>query len=218
LNDKRAIGILASDSIQASVIYVWAYEEDSERVATLEARGYAKHTWYMYSGVMDLDTAIPEPNFPQGYRVRCITKEDLEHKVVIMGGSAGLTAPTLDIYQRLMSSPTYQQDLDYVLVNEEEEIVGFANVWQDPANYIAIIEPFGTAPNHRRRGLATNLLFACMHRLRDKGITKLYINHGGLWTLDPEPDDAMRVYQRVGFQKLGHMFVWYKGCESSFIS
>ena len=29
-------------------------------------------------------------------------------------------------------------------------------------------------------------------------------------SIDPEPDDAMHVYNKVGFQELGKMFVWCK--------
>ncbi|MEF3305619.1 GNAT family N-acetyltransferase [Paenibacillus sp. GYB003] len=130
-----------------------------------------------------------------------------------MGGSAGLTAPTTDIYMRLMNSPTYKKELDLVVVDEENRVVSFANIWHDMENNIAIIEPFGTSVSHRRMGLATNLLYEVMHRLKERGLSKLYINHGGLWTLDPEPDDALRVYYKAGFQKLGSMFVWCKACE-----
>lgn len=95
-----------------------------------------------------------------------------------MSGSAGLTAPDIEIYLHLMSCPTYRQDLDLVIVNETNEIVGFANIWLDSDNNIAIIEPFGTAPTYRRRGLATNLLYECMRQLKEAGVSKLYINHG----------------------------------------
>ncbi|WP_235941707.1 GNAT family N-acetyltransferase [Paenibacillus puerhi] len=39
------------------------------------------------------------------------------------------------------------------------QVVGFANVWLDNHNNIAIIEPFETAPSHQKRGLVTNLLY-----------------------------------------------------------
>ncbi|WP_018759160.1 GNAT family N-acetyltransferase [Paenibacillus terrigena] len=191
-------------------VYIWSYVEDFHRVETLKARGYEQHTWYMYSGVIDLENVIQEPRFPEGFMVRPIETGDLEQKVNIMSGSAGLTAPDMEIYHRLMSCPTYHQDLDLVIVDEVNQVVGFANIWFDSENNIAIIEPFGTAPTHRRKGLATNLLYECMRRLKNAGVSKLYINHGGMWTLDPEPDDAIRVYTRVGFQELGSMFVWCK--------
>jgi GNAT superfamily N-acetyltransferase len=191
-------------------VYIWGYVEDHPRVETLKARGYEQHTWYMYSGVIDLETANHEPHFPEGFKVCPIKTGNIEQKVMIMSGSAGLTAPDMNIYRRLMSCPTYSQDFDLVLLDEANTVVGFANIWLDSENNIAIIEPFGTAPTHRRRGLATNLLYECMRRLKEVGVSKLYINHGGMWTLEPEPDDAMRVYTRVGFQELGSMFVWCK--------
>lgn len=194
-------------------VSVWAYDEDTVRVQLLKERGYTKHTWYMYSGMFELGPSLPEPQFPPGYQVRPLIEADRGAKINIMGGSAGLTAPTAEIYERLINSPTYQPELDLAVVDDHEQMVGFANVWHDTANHIAIIEPFGTAPTHRRKGLATNLLYECMHRLRARGVSELYINHGGLWTLDPEPDDAMRVYKTAGFQKLGSMFVWCKACR-----
>ncbi|WP_339290115.1 GNAT family N-acetyltransferase [Paenibacillus sp. FSL W8-0187] len=157
-----------------------------------------------------METANHEPRFPEGFKVRPIKMGNIEQKVMIMSGSAGLTAPDMNIYRRLMSCPTYSQDFDLVILDEANTVVGFANIWLDRENNIAIIEPFGTAPTHRRRGLATNLLFECMRRLKEVGVSKLYINHGGMWTLEPEPDDAMRVCTRVGFQELGNMFVWCK--------
>jgi len=102
-----------------------------------------------------------QPRFPEGFKVRPIETADLEQKVMIMTGSAGLTAPDMEIYRRLMSCP-YRQDLDLVIVDEANQVIGFANIWLNSENNIAIIEPFGTAPTHRRRGLATNLLYeAC---------------------------------------------------------
>lgn len=109
-----------------------------------------------------------------------------------------------------MTTPTYKQELDLVVVYETNQVVGFANIWHDTHNNIAIIEPFGTVATHRRRGLATNLLYESMRLLKKLGVSKLYINHGGMWTLDPEPDEAMRVYNKVGFKELGKMFVWCK--------
>lgn len=191
-------------------VYVWGYQEDSVRSAILKNRGYTEHTWYMYSGYIELDSAIPKPVYPKGFSTRPIQLDDLYQKISIMGGSAGLTEPDLEIYNRLKGSPTYQEKLDLVLVSDSNEVVGFANIWHDTNNLIAIIEPFGIAESHRRRGLATNLLYDCLQRLKQLNVDRLYINHGGLWTLDPDPDDAMHVYQRVGFQELGKMFVWCK--------
>jgi len=191
-------------------VYVWCYMEDEIRTRILQKRGYTPHTWYMYSGVIDLDSAMPNPQFPEGYAVRSIQPSDLREKVIVMSGSAGLTEPDMEIYSRLMAAPTYNQELDLVVVDSENHVAGFANVWHDVDNNMAIIEPFGTAEAHRRKGLATNLLYECMHRLKNIGVTQLYINHGGMWTLDLKPDDAMRVYNKVGFRELGKMFVWCK--------
>lgn len=207
--EQRYCGPSLEDRIGQEV-YIWGYEEDTLRTDILKARGYSKHTWYMYSGVKDLQNQITSPNFPKGYMARPILPQDIEQKVEIMGVSAGLGVPKMEKYRRLMDSPTYRKDLDLVVVDQNDQVVAFANIWHDVHNHIAIIEPFGTKESHRRKGLATNLLYESMERLKELGLSKLYINHGGLWTLDPEPDDALRVYTKDGFKELGEMFVWFR--------
>lgn len=59
----------------------------------------------------------------------------LEQKINIMSGSAGLTAPDMEIYLRLLSCPTYRQNLDSVIVNEANQVVSFANIWLDTADF-----------------------------------------------------------------------------------
>jgi len=163
--ETKYSGISLEDRTGKEEVYIWGYPEDQSRTKILKDMGFVQHTWYMYSGVIDLTSDIPESQLPEGYTVRAIQSNDLKEKVIIMSGSADLTAPNMDIYNRLMASPTYKQDLDLVIVDEKNQVVGFANIWHDTHNNIAIIEPFGTAPAHRRRGLATNLLYAIMHLL-----------------------------------------------------
>ena len=210
--ERRYCGAALKDR-SGEEVYVWAYEEDEQRSRLLHARGYSMHTWYMYSGVIDLDAPLPAPRFPQGFKVRPIAAEDIEQKVAIMGASTGHGVPRLEKYFRLMESPTYRQQLDLVVVDSNNQVAAFANVWHDVSNQMAVIEPFGTKESYRRQGLATNLLYEIMHRLKALGVAKLYINHGGLWTLDPEPDEALRVYQQAGFKEWGKMFVWCKPCS-----
>ncbi|GAA3413113.1 hypothetical protein ACFFNY_01130 [Paenibacillus hodogayensis] len=67
-------------------VYIWGYPEDQLRSRLLIDRGYTQHTWYMYSGVIDLESVIPKPQFPEGYTVRPIQLEDVPQKVIIMTG------------------------------------------------------------------------------------------------------------------------------------
>lgn len=113
--EKRYCGPSLEDR-SGQETYISGYPEDTIRAKILKERGYSLHTWYMYSGVIDLALPFPKPHFPEGYDVRPIQTADMPQKVLVMSGSAGLTAPSIEIYKRLMSSPTYKQQLDLVVV------------------------------------------------------------------------------------------------------
>ncbi|MFC6227686.1 GNAT family N-acetyltransferase [Paenibacillus allorhizosphaerae] len=40
------------------------------------------------------------------------------------------------------------------MVDPNNQVAAFANVWHDKPNHIAVIEPFGTKESYRRKGLA----------------------------------------------------------------
>ncbi len=99
-------------------------------------------------------------------------------------------------YERLMRTPPYRPDLDWVALDASGRMVASACVWLDPATGVALIEPVGCLPEHRGRGLAGAVSAAALRAARDAGATT------GL--VCPRGDDGypvpMRVYQRLGFQ------------------
>jgi len=122
--ERRYCGAALKDR-SGGEVYVWAYEVDEQRSRLLNARGYSMHTWYMYSGVIDLDAPLPAPRFPQGFKVRPIAAEDIEQKVAFMGASTVHGVPRLEKYFRLMESPTYRQQLDLVVVDSNNQVAAF---------------------------------------------------------------------------------------------
>ena len=99
-------------------------------------------------------------------------------------------------YVRLMRTPPYRHDLDWVAVDASGRMVASVCVWLDGDTGVALVEPVGCVPEHRGRGLAGAVSAAALSAARDAGATT------GL--VCPRGDDGypvpMRVYQRLGFQ------------------
>jgi predicted N-acetyltransferase YhbS len=98
-------------------------------------------------------------------------------------------------YARLMRTPPYRPELDWVALDGTGRMVASACVWLDSATGVALVEPVGCVPEHRGRGLAGAVSAAALAAARDAGATTGMVC--------PRGDDGypvpMRVYQRLGF-------------------
>jgi ribosomal protein S18 acetylase RimI-like enzyme len=76
----------------------------------------------------------------------------------------------------LQSSPSYQAELDLVIVNSQSESVAYCMGWveeNDPKT--GYIEPMGVHSDYRRNGLGTALAKECFQRLGNMGIERVWI-------------------------------------------
>jgi predicted N-acetyltransferase YhbS len=80
----------------------------------------------------------------------------------------------LQFYGGLREAPGYRAELDLAVLNEQDEVVSFCNIFADEANGIGILEPVGTHLNYRRRGLGRAVIYEGLNRLRAEGMTKAY--------------------------------------------
>jgi len=72
-------------------------------------------------------------------------------------------------------APGYSSDWDLAVVSPDGQVVAFCLAWLDKKNKVAEIDPVGTHPDYRKRGLAKALLTDCFIRLNRNGITKAHI-------------------------------------------
>lgn len=92
----------------------------------------------------------------------------------------------------LQSSPTYQAELDLVIVNPQGESVAYCMGWveeHDPTG--GYIEPMGVHSAYRRNGLGTALAKECFKRLGHLGVERAAIaSHA-------EPDISNFLYEAL---------------------
>jgi ribosomal protein S18 acetylase RimI-like enzyme len=145
---------------------------DPERLAFLRARGYeiepaARAFAYHLRELGDL----PDPVLPDGYRLRTVEPADLEARVELHRVVWAPSRVTLESFSKLQTVWPYRPDLDCVVEAPDGSLVAYCLAWLDDANRVGELEPVGTDPDYRRRGLASAVCLFALNRLKEEGAT-----------------------------------------------
>ena len=177
----------------AEAATVYTQESDSEKIARLQAHGYERVDGDISNHmVLPLDGELGEPQVPAGYRLRTLGPEDLDRRVEVHRAAFAPSRVVPESYARLQQEWPYRLDLDHVLEAPDGTFAAFCLAWLDEENRAGLLEPVGTHPDHRRRGLATAACLGALRSIRAAGATVAVIG-----SLDPSP--AETVYERLGF-------------------
>lgn len=80
----------------------------------------------------------------------------------------------LQFYGGLREAPGYRPELDLAVLNGQDEVVSFCNIFVDEDSGIGILEPVGTHLDYRKRGLGRAVIYEGLNRLRAEGMVKAY--------------------------------------------
>ncbi|WP_370864676.1 GNAT family N-acetyltransferase [Nocardioides agariphilus] len=183
----------AADTVSRTM----ALATEEHVLATLDRAGFVVEEdvpWFTHH-YLDLGLA-PVIDVP-GYHLRHVEPDEAAARAAChrLAWSATSKVST-GAYERLMSTPPYRHDLDWVAVAADAEMVASVCVWLDDRTGVALVEPVGCAPEHRGRGLAGAVSAAALRAARDLGAST------GL--VCPRGDDGypvpMRVYRGIGFE------------------
>jgi ribosomal protein S18 acetylase RimI-like enzyme len=176
------------------VLKAWVLEAHDETVAALEAAGYEldEGSWYEHM-LAPLDDQLARSVVPDGYELRTVRgDEDVEARVEVHRAAFAPSRVVPESYRRVMRAWPYRPELDQVAVSPDGSFAAFCLCWLDEENRVGNLEPVGTHPDHRRRGLARAVSLAGLHSLRAAGAeTALVYSVGG--------SHATSLYESVGF-------------------
>ena len=183
-------------SATAPTVRTSTLETEPHLEAALEAAGFADERGLWFSQhTLDLATLAPVPDVP-GYELRAVRPGEHEARAACHRGSwAATSRVSAAAYERLMATPPYRPDLDWVAVTPSGEMVASCCVWLDDESGIALVEPVGCRPEHRRRGLASAVSLAALQAAADLGGTTGLVRPRG----DDDYPEPLRVYQGIGF-------------------
>lgn len=197
-NVIRAAFAWIEATLTAETIETDLFNTDDPRRAVLLQHGFSEATDeppYFYT-VRSLLDPIPEPVLPAGFTIRTATGVEDAEKLAEVHAGAFDSEWTTEEYARVMSSPGYDPQREFVVVSPDGRFAGFAVTWHDTLNKSGYFEPVGTHQDFQKLGLARALMFHAMHTMKSVGLNHAIVVHES-----PEDDPApAALYRSVGFE------------------
>lgn len=168
--------------------------EDRSLAAALERHGFTPQP--NPGGVLSrtLD-ALPPAIAPPGYRLHEVrSPEHILGRIETHRLAFVLSELTFEKYRRVRRTWPYRPELDRVALCEDGSVAAFCTAWLDAENGVGLLEPVGTHPTHRRRGLARAICLDAFHVLRDAGARTVHVGFS--------TDAALATYQSIGCRRL----------------
>lgn len=179
----RALAILDNQESLREALLADGYEcQDDPAYFTLHARSLL---------------ALPVPRLPPGFTARSVRgTADLANRVAVHQKAWNSTRVSEQSYRDLMDTWPYRPELDWVVEAPSGEFVANCHIWYDDANRVGLIEPVGTVPAFRRRGLSRAVCLSALAALREAGAATAVVS--------PRGDDGypvpQKLYRGMGFQ------------------
>ncbi|MDR7273372.1 GNAT family N-acetyltransferase [Catenuloplanes atrovinosus] len=116
-----------------------------------------------------LDEA-PAPRTPAGYTVRPLHGPgEIPRRAALHRAVWHPSSVTDERYRTMASRPPYRPEFDTVVEDADGRLVAYCLGWYDEDNRAGLLEPIGTLPGHRRRGLARAAISATLHAFGKAG-------------------------------------------------
>ncbi len=181
-------------------------DDDEDFILLLSDLGFRKGAVEGDKQVRPMDSPVPTYSLPEGYIIRnaVIEKDFLKYREVQMAVFSHIVSMSLKLLQLYSTASFYQEDLDIVAVDPDGKFAAFCTARIDPLSKIAELEPVGTHPGHRKRGLARAVTCESLKRL-EKYKPSAVVILGAAPTVG-----ARRLYKSVGFVNEGTRHYWFQ--------
>ena len=183
---------------------VTTLEHDTASIEALGARGYVvdESRWFDHM-TQSLDD-LAEPRVHDGYVLRAVRGE--EELVLRTESHRAAWEPSRVVpesYLQIMRAWPYRSELDWVAVAPDGTFAANCLCWLDEENRIVELEPVGTHPDHRRRGLAAAVCLAALKAAREAGA-----DTGLVYPVNGLP--AATLYESIGFRAISRHLTFRK--------
>jgi len=185
-------------------VHMWAFDSDEALNRVLQDRGYVRKDESENPYLTYTFGNVPETSLPEGYRQQTMADEnDIDKRREIFGRGFDHEDPkewpSAFSYHELQRAPDYRKENDLVIVAPNSDYAACAIIWHDDVNKVGHLEPLSTHPEHRRKGLAEQILCEGIRRLQALGSTWMPMENCG------EP-----FYHAFGFIEKGMQHAWIK--------
>lgn len=176
-------------------IFIYAEPDDQPLRDLLEERGFAAFP-EQTAAESEMDLAVRNlpntPSLPEGFHIQSMADDNnLAKRCEVFGRAFNrpdpLEWPSVISYEYLQQAPDYRKDQDIVVVAPDGTFASFCLIWFDEPNQLAILEPVGTLPEYRRKGLAREAIYEAIRRMIAKGANRVNVG------------SSLKFYQDIGF-------------------
>ncbi len=169
-SEERLLELLAARGSEATRIETDAFVNDEERSSLLASLGWEPtDEEIMWLSRRPLDDIEP-PVLPDGYQVRPVRGIEEAGLVADVHAAGFGSSWTPELYHRVMTSPGYSPDREFVVEAPDGRLAAFCVTWPDPVNLAGLFEPVAVHPEHRRLGLGRAVMRAGMLAMREWGM------------------------------------------------
>lgn len=169
----------------------------------LEERGYRLQGWREATSSVALDGDFGA-RLPGGFAFADALEVEPRRTGIAHARAFGYRRSVADddtaekAFASLRRAPDFDPRLSLSAIDEEGAVACFATLWRDGFNSIGVLEPVGTVPERRNRGLGKATIHELIRRARDLGIGKVYVG------------SDQDFYQAIGFAVEYEKEVWRK--------
>lgn len=169
-SEQALLEIMAARNMDNVPIKTAADEDDRTRVELLENMGWeARDTEVMMLTRRSLED-VAAPELPWGYSIRTVRGVEEADRVSELHAAGFGSSWTPELYRRVMESPGYSPDREFVVETADGRLAGFCVTWPDAVNRTGYFEPVAVHPDHQRLGLGRALMRAGMQAMRGWGM------------------------------------------------
>jgi mycothiol synthase len=190
-----------------------AHEENGDRINLLENSGF-KIERYFLAMERSLSEPIPEPQLPEGFRLRGVEgEEDAETWVETFNQTFidhwNHFELTVEAFKNKLDDPTYRSDLSLVAIAPDDTIAALCDCYiiekDGPDIEQGWINVLGTKRGFRKQGLGRSILLAALQNFQAEGLDTviLYVDAENL-------SGATRLYESAGFRRVNTQIAYMK--------
>ena len=157
-------------------IFTNIYAIDGERTELLGKHGFERRGVVGVDYRYDTSKYVSSVDLSGDFHVEAFSESfDYENRIETERRTFGKDFLNREWFETKALAPAYSADWDLAIVTSSGRVAAFCLAWLDRENRIAEIDPVGTHPDYRKRGLAKALLTECFIRLQSHGISKAQI-------------------------------------------
>jgi ribosomal protein S18 acetylase RimI-like enzyme len=182
-----------SEGADGDPLGIWVMESDVSLPFLLRRLGFAHGDRQYFHLLWEPDHTMPAPVLPDGYRFGQVGPEDLDRRVEVHRAAFDPSRLTRESYRDLMRSHGYRSELDVVIEASDGSFAAFALGWLERDSGVGQIEPVGTHPGHRGKGLASAASTELLRRLARAGARQVVLSTRARALVD-------RLYRDLGFR------------------